>query len=103
MAIRASVWGCVLALVLNAGPMAWAQAIKGATNPEQVMPSQSTVQFRYDGMAAHEAAWKKTAAHKALIDSELYDNLKKFAMGLPDRRPSGRRWSAWSSMFSRRA
>lgn len=54
----------------------------GQTAPEQVLPSHSVVQFRYDGTAAHETAWKKTAAYKALVSSEFYSELKGWVVNL---------------------
>ncbi len=79
-----TVRACGLAFVTVLVPLAIASGQPPKTNgkpaPEQVLPSGSVVQFRYDGTAAHDAAWKKTAAYKSLIGSEFYSEVKGWAV-----------------------
>ncbi len=81
--------GVLWLAVLSCGSWAWGQATggKGAPSPELVLPTNPAVQFRYDGTDAHAAAWKKTAAHKAIVDSELFESVKKFAVGFAGNAP----------------
>ncbi len=55
--------------------------------PESVLPANAAFQFRYDGTAAHAAAWKKSAAYKALITSEFYSEVKGWAVKLGGDQP----------------
>lgn len=79
----------LLCAALPANSTAWGQATgtKDKTGPEQVMPANSVMQFRYDGTAAHDAAWKKTAAYKALVSSEFYSSVKGWAIKLGGDQP----------------
>lgn len=55
--------------------------------PEAVLPANADIHFRYDGTAAHDAAWKKTAAYKSLITSEFYSEVKGWAVKLGGDQP----------------
>jgi prepilin-type processing-associated H-X9-DG protein len=52
---------------------------KKSPAPETLLPAHSILYVGWDGIDAHQQAWKETAAHAALVESGLSDLLPKIA------------------------
>jgi Protein of unknown function (DUF1559) len=85
MSLRQSIvgWGSILILLSGVlfGPALLGQGGAGP-RPETLLPAGTLLYVGWDGIDAHDAAWKKTAAHDALVKSGLvnaFGGLVKFA------------------------
>ncbi|WP_165251037.1 DUF1559 domain-containing protein [Paludisphaera soli] len=66
-------WAAALACLIGMGlASGWAEAEEARTSPARSVPADGLLAyFAFDGLKAHEAAWKKTAAWKALHETSL--------------------------------
>lgn len=71
---------CVLACVMLA--RAWQEAETPTPAPETLLPQDSVLYFRFDGVDAHETAWKQSATYEAGFKSGLLDSIYEFASPL---------------------
>lgn len=77
-------WLGVTVLAMSIGGIAWSFAPNPATSGALLHPADSVVYFSFDGGAAHEAEFKKTAAYAALYESGLMETFTKAAARLKD-------------------
>ncbi len=73
-----------LALAMAIGGMAWSFAPDAATSGALLHPAESIVYFSYDGGAAHEADFRKTAAYASLYESGMMESLTRAVTRLKD-------------------
>lgn len=77
-------WLGAMVLAAAIGGIAWSFAPDPKTSGALLHPSDSVVYFAFDGGAAHEVDFKKTAAYAALYESGLMETLAKTATALKD-------------------
>lgn len=84
---RAS-WGLAVTAI-GALAIASTSSAQKAKQPHELMTANTVAYFSQDGSLEHEAAWKKTAAHKALHDSGLMGVVEKLGEFVKEQMPQG--------------